>query len=408
MQVNCAGHDAEFIAKFNSILAEEYTSFDVPFTALFSNVRGLLSDKSNGKKITSILTVLNQYRKVRNQYLTFIQIGANTGSEDSMGNDKIQRLMFANDHWVGIAFEPVQPLYVEFSRNIANLRSRIEPIQAAVNGDAVAGDQQSQYIEIWYVDSARYNLDHPHVSEAYRLPAFINEVASLDKNVVLENIGKKLIAKVAPYVVATQVPLYTPAEVTRRMDTFIRTAVVPGYTYAGGVDVLAVDVEGRDVYVLYALLREHTFRPLIIIFEIKHITSSEDRIAVIRKLRTVNYSCMYSIHFTYQRQAADVLCVLLSSEKTDIDDAVAAQEKYEKMGDAKESTAFFHRSKSASPSSSTHSRTSTNDISTSNSSIGGTRENAKPLRTRGGKSIRHRVEGGSTKGRGQGRGRGKK
>lgn len=307
-------HNEAFIAEFNSILTKEYTNFDVPFHPLLAKVKDLAGP--GGKKIVSILTILNDYRKSRHQLVSFIQIGANTGSATAIDNDKIQPLIFANDHWAGIAFEPVPPIYEEFSRNTARIRHRLEPVQAAVNTDKGSDSSNDRpTISIWHVDYDKYFKEHP----GDKLPDFINQVASLDKNQVLASVGDKFVHKITSYIISTSVPLYSASDVIQKMSSFMNIAEVSGYEYAGGIDVLAVDIEGRDVDVLFALLREKLFRPLIIIFEIKHQSNQMNTINLLRKM---NYSCMYSIFFREQNTAADAICVLLSSEVVSSDSAL--------------------------------------------------------------------------------------
>lgn len=194
-----------------------------------------------------------------------LKIGANDGLE----NDPIADFLMLDSRYTGVLVEPV-PHYAKcLSKNYKNTgRFRIEQVAIA----AISGTTNIYHI-----------AENSNEVMGYNVPDWLRGIASLDRNLVLDQLSSQM----HKLVVETSVESLTVNDLLTRLQ--IR-----------GIDLLHIDAEGFD-WIILQQFNLSEIRPKVILFERKHL-SQEDETAAVEYITSAG--------FKVKSMESDFLCIL--------------------------------------------------------------------------------------------------
>jgi FkbM family methyltransferase len=192
-------------------------------------------------------------RKLRGRSsIFFVQVGSN----DGLNGDPLHNLIKGNPRWKGVFIEPV--------------RYTFDRLRSNYNGDDrfvfenIAISESVGEVDFFYVsEDAKAKLG--------QLPYWYDQLGSFDR----EHIVKHLEGRLEPFIVKERVKCETLNHVLSR-------------NRVSKIDLLHIDVEGFD-YNILAQVDFLRYRPDVILFEHRHLTSNNKRNAV-RLLKSHGYT----------------------------------------------------------------------------------------------------------------------
>ena len=198
------------------------------------------------RKVSRLLGFQDNLYKIISKYasykeeITFIQIGSN----DGISNDPIREFVVGSPRWRGCFVEPLPHLFKKLKQNYNYLsRKNLNFFNFALSEDG-------KNIKLFRVKS-RFH---------YEFPNFIDQIASFDREHVLKHICN------------SQNPEEKIEEVDVSSSTFCELVNISGYQE---VDLVHIDVEGYEFYLIPFILNEDKFKPDVVIFESIHMKDSE-------------------------------------------------------------------------------------------------------------------------------------
>ena len=203
----------------------------------------------------------------------FIQIGAN----DGIRNDPLYPLR-SKYSWKGILIEPQKRAFSELQRNFQNNR-----LLTLVNA-AISSETSSKQL---------YRLSFSEENWATARSSFKRE--TLKRSIDAGIVDKLAIAH------GVEVPFSKESYITSEpvqsltFDDLVKTYNIDH------VDFLLIDTEGFD-YEILKLIDLRTYKPLIVLYEYKHL-SLEDYRSSVQLMR----SCGYKL---YRKEESDILAIL--------------------------------------------------------------------------------------------------
>ncbi len=194
-----------------------------------------------------------------------LQIGSNDGKND----DPVHSLIRSKVNCSALLVEPVPFLFERLKQNYSDLHERIQFANFAI---ASGGEEESFY----YVDQAAKK----HIPE---LPDWYDQLGSFNKLHILKHF------KLLPdeFIVEVKIPTLS------LQNLLVKYSIEK-------IDLLHIDTEGHDWSILSQLDLDR-YRPSIILFEWKHL-SSEERQEAIAVLGTLYEMTLLDV-------TGDMLCV---------------------------------------------------------------------------------------------------
>lgn len=183
--------------------------------------------------------------------INFVQVGANDGRTADLIYPLVKRF-----GWTGLLVEPVPELFSDLKNNYSDISG------LKFERSAVAECKGS--LPLYRIISK---------PELPMLPSWAVGLGSLDKSVLIGHSSQ--IEGLEQYLVEEEVPTDTLESIMVRHDI-------------DNIDLFIIDVEGYDYHVLKQL-DFNKYRPRLIIFESKHL-SSDDKLRSYEILKSNNYS----------------------------------------------------------------------------------------------------------------------
>ena len=205
---------------------------------LFSNLLLYLNRRFFNKKPAAFdLPTTWLDKLIQGDNVIIVQIGSN----DGVHGDPIFKLIKKNPKWKALFVEPIPYLFERLKRNYGtDVRFSFENV--AVNEGTV---------QTFYSVKEEAKIDYPD------LPSWYDQLGSFNR----QNIVKHLNGILEPYIVETQLSGMSLFELFQKNDI-------------QDITLLHIDAEGYDWRILSQLDLEK-FRPIIILFEHKHLTKTE-------------------------------------------------------------------------------------------------------------------------------------
>jgi FkbM family methyltransferase len=196
----------------------------------------------------------NPSRRLRNrlrgqQALTVVQIGSNDGKTD----DPIHQLLSENATWNALLVEPIPFLFQRLMRNYAG-RENTQFANVAI------GESEGE-MTFYYLEEA-LKIQMPD------LPPWFDQLGSFDSEHIVKHLGEEI----RPFVKTLNIPA-TPLSQLLQKHSITQ------------IDLLHIDTEGYDWSILKQLDLK-TYRPKVILFEYKHLSTS-DRAAAVESLESL-------------------------------------------------------------------------------------------------------------------------
>jgi FkbM family methyltransferase len=185
--------------------------------------------------------------------INFIQIGSN----DGLSGDPLREFVVSNPKWRGAFVEPVPQLFAQLRRNYSYLgRKELHFFNVAVSAD-------TEPKQLWKIKDAFL----------HEFPFYAPQLGSFDRNHIRKHFPEFSDLDSRLEAIDVGCKTYEQIQAEASLST---------------VDVLHLDVEGHE----YAILQSIDFlrsRPLILIFEIKHMPT-RDRESLFQRLQNAGYA----------------------------------------------------------------------------------------------------------------------
>ena len=175
----------------------------------------------------------------KQQTVFFVQVGAN----DGVKADPIHELIVGNKNWCGIFIEPIAPLFYRLKKNYEYSERFIF--------ENIAIGTKKETKKFYYVS------DQAALDPSLNLPFYYDQLGSFDRDHIFKHLGDKI----APFIVEEEMECVSLQEALDR-------------NHITAIDLLHIDAEGFDYQVL-AQLDFARYRPLVILFEHKHLPTEE-------------------------------------------------------------------------------------------------------------------------------------